>query len=235
MDLKELEVLGDDVGNHWYYRSKADAMYSLLEGAGFEEILDVGAGSGFFSRHLLAHSPAARACCVDTSYPQDHDDTCAGKPVAYRRAIESSDADMVLMMDVLEHVDDDVGLLSEYVAKVKPGTTFFISVPAFQFLWSGHDVFLEHRRRYSLPQLETVVAASGLSKVASCYYFGAVFPLVAAMRLGGALFSRKADTQLKRHGAFTNRLLSAICREEIRFLKNNRLAGVTVFCVARKD
>ena len=54
------------------------------------------------------------------------------------------------MMDVLEHVSDDVGLVREYAKRAKPGTRFVVSVPAFMWLWSGHDVFLEHHRRYTL-------------------------------------------------------------------------------------
>ena len=44
MDLKELEILGDRVDRHWYYRAKASAMRRMLRGTGFAEVLDVGAG-----------------------------------------------------------------------------------------------------------------------------------------------------------------------------------------------
>jgi hypothetical protein len=53
-------------------------------------------------------------------------------------------------MDVIEHVEDDVGLVREYANKVAPGTRFITTVPAFMWLWSGHDVFLEYFRRYTL-------------------------------------------------------------------------------------
>ena len=60
----------------------------------------------------------------------------------------------MLLMDVIEHIEDDVGLVGEYVNKVAPGTQFIATVPAFMWLWSGHDVFLEHVRRYTLPRIE---------------------------------------------------------------------------------
>ena len=65
MDLKEEDILGADIGRHWYYRSKAAALRRAVTGLQPRHILDVGAGSGFFSRHLLAQTEARSALCVD--------------------------------------------------------------------------------------------------------------------------------------------------------------------------
>src|SRR3546814_19735603 len=64
-------------------------------------------------------------------------------------------------MDVLEHVEDDAGLLRTYLDKAPPQAQAVITVPAFQFLWSHHDVFLEHHRRYTLKTLSRVVERAG--------------------------------------------------------------------------
>ncbi|WP_347904600.1 methyltransferase domain-containing protein [Pseudomonas purpurea] len=235
MDLKETDILGDGIAQHWYYRSKAAAMIRMLDGYVATSLLDVGAGSGFFSHHLLTHSSASRAWCVDISYDADSDATTAGKPVHYRRAIDSVDADLVLLMDVLEHVDDDVGLLKTYVDKVPVGSRFLITVPAFQFLWSGHDDFLEHKRRYTLKHLESVVRDAGLHVRQGAYYFGLVFPLAAGLRLlpKGAQPS-PPRSQLKRHHPLVNSLLNTLCTLERPFMRANRVAGLTVFCLAEK-
>ena len=234
MDLKETEILGDDAARHWYYRSKASATERLIRDLRFSTILDVGAGSGFFSKHLLDRSAASDAWCVDISYPADHDALEEGKPIRFRRSIEHVDAQMVLLMDVLEHVDDDVGLLCEYVDKVPSGAHFLISVPAFQFLWSGHDDFLDHRRRYTLPQIESVARRAGLLLERSSYYFGAVFPLAAALRLTGRRKDRVPESQLRRHSPIVNALLSGICSAELPLVGFNKLAGLTAFSLARK-
>ena len=183
MDLKETDILGDSIDEHWYYCCKAAATRRLLGNMPIRRILDVGAGSGFFSHHLLTHTDAHEAWCVDISYPADSSATTAGKPVHYRRGIDSFDADLVLLMDVLEHVDDDLGLLKSYVDKVPSGSRFLMTVPAFQFLWSGHDDFLEHKRRYTLAQFETLAGDAGLTVQRGAYYFGAVFPIAAALSL----------------------------------------------------
>lgn len=237
MDLKETDILGADIGHHWYYRSKANAMAQLLSGVSPSIILDVGAGSGFFSRKLLSDTAATEAWCVDTSYDADSDAEEAGKPIHFRRSVDSVNADLVLLMDVLEHVDDDVGLLKDYANKVPSGARFLVSVPAFQFLWSGHDVFLEHKRRYRLNQMEDVIRRAGLTVIHGAYYFGAVFPIAAIIRLVSNLARRgqhKARSQLSQHHPLVNETLAAISSAEINFFARNRLAGLTVFCIAEK-
>jgi 2-polyprenyl-3-methyl-5-hydroxy-6-metoxy-1,4-benzoquinol methylase len=232
MDLKEEDILGNDIGRHWYYRSKAAALRRIVGPLAPKHLLDVGAGSGFFSRHLLANG-ALSALCVDVGYPTSRDEIVDGKPVRYRRDCSETDCDLVLMMDVLEHVENDVGLVSHYATKVPSGAHFLVTVPAFRFLWSGHDVFLEHQRRYTLPEIEQTMRKAGLDVVRGAYYFGAIFPLAAAVRLA----TRSDPTprsSLKKHGALTNGLLSAACAMELPLFPINRLAGLSAFVLAKK-
>ncbi len=233
MDLKEEDILGADIGRHWYYRSKAAALRRMVSALGPQRLLDVGAGSGFFSRQLLTEGGAKSALCVDVGYARDHDETLDGKPVLYRRDCGLVDCDLVLMMDVLEHVDDDVGLVRHYAAKVPSGAHFLVTVPAFRFLWSGHDVFLEHKRRYTLPEIETTLRDAGLTIAKGAYFFGLIFPLAAAVRL-----ATRGDTQprssLSKQGALTNGLLAAACAAELPLFPINRLAGLSAFVLAKK-
>jgi 2-polyprenyl-3-methyl-5-hydroxy-6-metoxy-1,4-benzoquinol methylase len=233
MDLKEEDILGAEIGRHWYYRSKAAALRRMVAPLGARRILDVGAGSGFFSRHLLAEGGAQSALCVDIGYASDRDDSEAGKPVLYRRDTGPTDCDLVLMMDVLEHVDDDRGLVRHYAAKVPAGAHFLVTVPAFRFLWSGHDVFLEHKRRYRLNEIEAAMRDAGLQVVRGAYYFGFVFPLAAAVRLA-TRNTTEPRSSLKKHDPLTNGLLSGICAAELPLFPVNRLAGLTAFVLARK-
>jgi SAM-dependent methyltransferase len=233
MDLKEEDILGNDIGRHWYYRSKAAALGRMVGRLKPQRLLDVGAGSGFFSRHLLSEGDAGSALCVDIGYQANRDETVDGKPVLYRRDCGATDCDLVLMMDVLEHVDDDSGLVRHYATKVPSGAHFLVTVPAFRFLWSGHDVFLEHKRRYTLDEIEAAMRDAGLEVVKSAYYFGLIFPLAVAVRLvtRGDAHPRSS---LKKYGAFTNTALAALCRAELPLFPLNRLAGLSAFVLARK-
>jgi 2-polyprenyl-3-methyl-5-hydroxy-6-metoxy-1,4-benzoquinol methylase len=232
MDLKEEDILGSDIGRHWYYQSKAAALRRMVGGLRPQRLLDVGAGSGFFSRHLLANG-AQSALCVDVGYERTWDEMVGGKPVLYRRDCEATDCDLVLMMDVLEHVDNDAGLVSHYATKVPSGAHFLVTVPAFRFLWSGHDVFLEHKRRYTLAEIEQTMRTAGLDVVRGAYFFGAVFPLAAAIRLATRNDPTPRST-LKKHDALTNGLLAAACALELPLFPINRLAGLSAFVLAKK-
>jgi len=237
VDLKEEDILGDTISEHWYYRSKASALLDYVKKLNSRSVLDVGAGSGFFSKELLKMTEAKKALCIDTSYPSERDELVSGKPIRYSTHSGPVDADLVLMMDVLEHVDNDVGLLSGYVDKVPAGTHFLITVPAFSFLWSGHDVFLGHKRRYTLREIEKVVEDTGLIVERGSYYFGLVFPLVAVLRLLDGVRGPRGHpprSQLKKHSPITNAALMSICTVDRLFLRINRLAGLSAFCLARK-
>ena len=239
MDLKELDILGESIGEHWYYRSKLAALLRLMRGLAPRKALDIGAGSGFFARALLERTSLAEAVCVDPFYTADRDEVAGGKPLLFRRAAPSQGAELVLLMDVLEHVEDDVALLAEQVRAAPAGANFIISVPAFGWLWSGHDVFLGHHRRYTLRGLTNVAQRAGLVRVRGAYFFGLVLPLAAVTRLpdlvrralGRAL---PAESQMKRQTSIVNAALSAICAAELPIFPANRIGGLTVFLHARK-
>lgn len=236
MDLKEEHLLGDDISTHWYYRAKLAALAQTIADFPPAGILDVGAGSGFFSRALLARTRSPGATCVDPGYAADRDDLFAGKPLHFRRSVAASDAGLVLMMDVIEHVADDLSLIVEYVAKVASGTRFVITVPAFMWLWSGHDVFLEHHRRYTVAGAERVIRAAGLRIDRGHYFYGAILPLVAGVRAANRLTEGDAPpgSDMRVYGSLTNGLLYAISRAEVAVMHANRLGGTTVFVSAVK-
>jgi SAM-dependent methyltransferase len=238
MDLKEESLIGGDPAAHWYYIAKGRAIKALLGAAPVEEVLDVGAGSGVFSRMLVDEGLAGRAICVDPNYPHDWIGARRSDRISYHRSVETVEATLVLMIDVIEHVDDDAALIAEYAAKAAPGTRFLISVPAFQFLWSSHDEFLEHRRRYTLETLKAVVEAAGLEVADTRYFFGLLFPAAAALRLADrALKGDKEATRSALRAApdWLNAALVVLHDiERTALFPVNRLAGVTAFCLAEK-
>ncbi len=237
MDVKEEAILGPAIKDHWYYVSKGRALRMILGGEPVEEVLDVGAGSGVFTRQLLDFGLARRGVCVDPGYDAERVEIHNGCEIAFVRGVDDVPQKLLLMMDVLEHVDDDVGLLREYTDRMPPGGRVLITVPAFQFLWSGHDVFLEHRRRYTLSHIEKVARRANLRVLKGRYFFGALFPLFAAIRmrdrlqLGAGMI--EAKSQLKLASPFVNNTLVRIHDvERVTLFSINRLVGLTAFCLA---
>ena len=239
MDLKEERAIGGDPSTHWYYISKGRAIKSLLGEGDIEQVLDVGAGSGVFSRMLVDEGRAQSAVCVDPNYDDGFIAERRTENIDFVKSAKTGDADTVMMIDVIEHVDDDVALMEEYAREAKAGTRFLISVPAFSFLWSSHDDFLEHRRRYTLDSLRASVEAAGLSPINLQYFFGLLFPAVAAQRLmqRATAGEKEAATAsaLKPAPSWLNKALVAIHDLERKTVFGaNRIAGVTAFCLAEK-
>ena len=233
MDLKELEILGSQAPSHWYYQAKYKALTKVVGGA--TGVLDVGSGSGLFPRRMLEDDSASWAVCVDPGYATDRDEIVNGKPFGFRRSIDTTQADLVLMMDVLEHVSDDVALVREYVDKVASGTRFLVTVPAFSWLWSGHDDFLEHYRRYTIAGLDRSLSRGGLIVDKKFYYYGLLFPIAATSRLASRLRgSKKPGSALKPVHPLVNSMLLAACRMELPFFQMNGIAGLTAMALARK-
>lgn len=240
MDVKEEDILGPEIARHWYYVSKGRALRQLLRHIRKASLVDVGAGSGVFSRQLIDAGICERATCVDPAYADERTELHNGREIDFVRSVDSPQQDLLLMMDVLEHVDDDVGLLRRYSDNLPPGGWVLITVPAFQFLWSGHDVFLEHRRRYTRKQIEDVVVRAGLTVVRSRYFFGLLFPIVAAIRLFAARRLKNSGSaprsDLRKSSAAVNGALTLIHDlERATVFRFNRVAGLTVFCLARRD
>lgn len=227
MDIKEEAILGSAADRHWYYRAKSKALEAMLPPGFNRRVMDVGAGSGFFSKHLARRGLIEQALCIDPGYARDRDETVGGATIRYRREPEPMDAGLALFMDVLEHVPDDAGLLSAYRAHLPPDARVIITVPAFAFLWSGHDVFLEHYRRYTRRMLNETIAQADFRLVDSFYYYGLVLPLAAASRLL-APNRMEEKSAVRPHGTVTNAILYAASAAERPLMRLNKLAGLTV-------
>jgi len=121
---------------------------------------------------------------------------------------------------------------------VRPGALFFITVPAFEFLWSDHDKYLGHFRRYTLKKLERLLKEAGLSILHGHYFYVAVFPIAAGMRLlGNWLPHRRSQTRshLKKHHPIVNKTLFSICRVERILSRYNRFMGLSSVVLGRKS
>lgn len=240
MDLKEEDILGDNIYTHWYYVSKSRAVLKILGDIKVPEILDVGAGSGIFSRLLLDAGRCESAVCVDPNYAEEKTELHNDKQIHFVKTNDNCSQKLILMMDVLEHVADDVALLKDYVDDMAAGGHVLITVPAFQFMWSGHDVFLEHHRRYTIETLEACIAKAGLTPVKSRYFFGSLFPAIVTIRLIKKIFlnrgAYKAQSELKLYPSWLNKLLILIHDiERHTFFRINSFFGLSVVCLCRRN
>ncbi|HXU06361.1 MAG TPA: class I SAM-dependent methyltransferase, partial [Polyangia bacterium] len=147
---------------------------------------------------------------------------------------------VVTCLDVLEHLDDDVGGLRAIGALLAPGGQLVATVPAYDWLWSGEDVISAHRRRYTRERLLDAARAAGFEILFASYFFASVLPGAAAVVWGRRLFSRdwQAQTNLDAHPRWLGGLLRAVTAAEARLVGDERVtlpAGASLVCRLRLE
>ena len=94
----------------------------------------------------------------------------------------AAQARLFLLMDVLEHVEDDFAMLSELLAAASPGACFLVTVPADEALWSEHDESFGHYRRYDRRRLARLWADLPVTPLLTSYYNTRMYPLIRLIR-----------------------------------------------------
>lgn len=232
VDIKESGLVSTDT--NWYYRAKVAAVIRKLKlNPNIGLLVDVGSGSGFFGSEIAKVKKVDKKVFIDPGYS-------TSPPINLKDSewfVECPhlSGDVYLFIDVLEHVDEDVNLLQHYVNEASDEALFIVSVPAFSFLWSKHDEFLEHKRRYTRADLEKVATLAGLSVVSSGYLFSSVFPLVYLVRLFNKIVGDKTlSSDMREYPYFVNLSLRLLCRLEHNYFAN-KLFGTSVILSGKKS
>jgi SAM-dependent methyltransferase len=124
-------------------------------------------------------------------------------------------ADLIVMTDVLEHLEQDRESLEALRAHLTDGGHFIATVPAFPWLWSEQDVILHHRRRYTAPVLRSLMEITGFKIELLTYYNFVLFPLIAGVRLAQRLLPPGSHkSELKEHSPLVNSLLLRLFSSE---------------------
>jgi SAM-dependent methyltransferase len=172
MDLSEVSSAGGR--RHPWEVARARFFRRVLADAGAlagpHAVLDVGAGDGYLARELLGALPAgSEVVCLDPHYTDEDLGRAAAAPragLAFAREAPERRFDVVLLLDVVEHVADDRAFLGDLVARrLAPGGLVLVSVPAWQPLFSTHDTALKHYRRYSPAACRALLEDVGLRAV----------------------------------------------------------------------
>jgi len=171
-EVVRFEVISDILSND---------LQGLFSGQGL--ILDIGCGDAYVAGRLTGLMPHARIMAVDTSIEGDLQPGGSGRIVFYRsveEALERADVriDAVFMFDLLDHIKDEGPFIGSLLRSrlITDDTVFVVTVPAFQSLYSEHDRFLGHYRRYDRASLRKAMLDSGLREVRSGYFFWSLLP-----------------------------------------------------------
>ena len=142
--------------------------------------------------------------------------------------------DLIALLDVLEHVPDDLGSLRAIHRRLKPGGALLLTVPANPWMWSAHDAAHHHFRRYTRKQLEKLFLRSGLEVQMLSYFNALLYPLIAAARIVGKLLRRESSDD-KLPGNAVNTVLNKIFGLEAAMLGRVPMPfGVSLIAVVRR-
>jgi SAM-dependent methyltransferase len=172
MDL--VEVAPENGHRHPWELSRRDSVLRLLAECGpWDDVADVGAGDRFFAL-AIRKAARGRVYAVDIHYT----DTGMIGGIQTARTIEElpdGGLDCIVLMDVLEHVEEEGSLLTAIRRKLRPNGTALVTVPAFQWLFSAHDIHLRHFRRYESGQLRDVLERHGFEVKESFYFYASLY------------------------------------------------------------
>ena len=201
MDLLE-NYEGDEL-DHWYFKHKYRVIKKILypDLMSGTQVYDIGAGSGVFSIKLQEDFPHLFLTLIDINYDLS-DLAKSNEKKVLLNAIPKQLCEVVIITDVLEHIEDDLAFLKKCSDSSVPGTRFLITVPAWQILWSGHDIYLKHFRRYRKNGLITCVSNSNLKIIEVKYIYFFHFPLIMFYRK--FLKRNQQVSHLKPVGKFLN-------------------------------
>jgi SAM-dependent methyltransferase len=235
---------------HWWFRWRFDLIGDVMKSLprnGRKRILEAGSGTGQMLKMLEKHGDAAG---IDISPQAIRYARARGVKQLIQGSISAlpfkADAfDCVLALDVIEHVDDDIGILTKLFDVVKPGGYLVVTVPAYKILWSEHDEINQHKRRYRAGDLSSLIKDAGFDLHRVTYCNTALFLPVLAMRKAKNLLRtvRRArgtdhdglDSDLDEYPGPINTALYWLMKGETKLMRHVNLPfGVSILAVARR-
>jgi SAM-dependent methyltransferase len=200
MDRAVFDRMAEQDQIHWWYVARRKILAALIaREADLPEdarILEIGCGTGhnfemlkgFGRLDALEVDEEARALACRRLGHEVGDAPLPGLP-----GVPAGRYDLIALLDVLEHVDNRAESLRSIAGKLAPNGKILITVPAYQWLWSAHDLAHHHKLRYSKKGLRRDAEAAGLRVCKLGFFNSLLFPVAAAVRILGKLAGRTSS------------------------------------------
>jgi SAM-dependent methyltransferase len=233
-DASHFDMLLEMQRDHFWYRGrhrfllhavrKHCGKISSTSGAG--SAIDMGGGCGGWLQYLQQRAPSLfdRLAIGDSSV---HALELAGSvvgPDVDRYQIDLAQLpwqnrwDVAFLLDVLEHIPDDVDVLREITHTLRPGGRLFVTTPALDFFWSYNDELVHHVRRYTRRDFSRLAAESGLVLHQTRYFMTFLSPLLLLSRLKSPVIADMSREQIVEHQCRTHRVPPAPINNLLSFI-----------------
>jgi SAM-dependent methyltransferase len=240
MTPNEMQAMLSSDEEHWWYRGRRRVLRAEIDRLplpAHPRLLDAGCGSGRTLDELATYGDVSgidlSEDAVASARGRGHDDV-------HQAAVEDipfpdQTFDVVTCLDVIEHTRDDHVTLRELRRVTRAGGLAVVTVPAYQALWSSHDVANLHFRRYDRRSLRSAARGAGWDVAGDTYFNGLLLAPAAAVRFASR---RRAPghSDLDVTPPALNGVLELPMRLESRFLAaGSRLpAGLSLLAVLRR-
>jgi SAM-dependent methyltransferase len=227
--------------SHWWFAARMEIIDEIIRTWGNlkpgDTILDIGCGTGAILKRL---SDRYNVVGIDMSplavkYSKKRGLTDVFEMPAEEFPKDKYNVKAALLLDVIEHIEDDISVLKAAREIVGPDGRVIITVPAYQWMWSAHDTLHHHYRRYNESMLRAVLDNAGLEPIKVTYYNTLLFPLAAVKKL----LDRKKDPSIQnvtldQPPTIVNKLFKTVFASERRILPSRGFPfGVSLLAVAR--
>ncbi|MEK9175476.1 MAG: class I SAM-dependent methyltransferase [Patescibacteria group bacterium] len=243
METKLYREMYQQEKRHWWFVGRRKIIHSFLQQCIHTpraSALDVGCGTGFnlellreFSNDVQGLEPSSE---VVSFLQQERADF----PIIHGTFPEdamSKTYDIVTLLDVLEHIDDDEAALKKIEKLLAPDGIALITVPALSFLWTEHDTLHHHKRRYTKKELIEKIGRSTHLEIEQISYMNFLLaPMIMAIRMIKKILHARPDkSDLFAVSAIPNAILIGIFSFELHILRFiNFPFGISLICVLRK-
>lgn len=247
-----LTVLEED--KHAWFAGRTRAILKYLDAevgppvpGKVRKILDIGSGAGNMAHHLAQYGQVFGLDYNPRPLPVAQQ---RGLPVMQGSGNElpfsTNTFDLVALLDTVEHIPDELGVLYECTRVLKPGGKLIVTVPAFMWLWSQNDTLNAHQRRYTAPELASKLGQHGFQVLHKSYNNFFAFPLAAGLimlrrgraepKLASPHFDDDAyQVEMEAAPPLVNSVLTAVGNVEAALIQRLALPiGTSIICLARK-
>ncbi len=234
MDLKEDNNLSIDTeASNWWIKTRFLYVLRSMKYLKRKKIsvMDFGSGTGVNSYLMRNDENIKKIVAVDNMYSDTGVFVWKTEKHSFLNAKPQEKFDLILAMDVLEHVEDDKGTLERLIGEnlVEDGVVL-ITVPAFRFLWSEHDVLLEHKRRYVKKDFDHLLKGLPIKVLDLKYSFHFILPVLYLVRKFKKSNNRP---ELPECSWLTNKLLYVLGFLEEKMPVS--FFGTSVVCIIKKE